>query len=139
MSKLTHVKTLIAALPATPLRPAGTPQLSNALESIIGRASKRAAGGADGEAVQERIWEGMSGSLERLQNGAAGRAVSACSSQICWTALDTMNERSAIFSQMIRGAPWGRNNREKAYTHQCSTHYPIEPSDLPTIQCTTPV
>lgn len=71
MSNLTRLRSLIASLPATPLRPAGSPQLSNALESIINRATKRSGG-----SEAEKLFEGMSGSLERLKNGSAARTVS---------------------------------------------------------------
>ncbi|GFZ43728.1 hypothetical protein JCM24511_01448 [Saitozyma sp. JCM 24511] len=61
-SRSQHLLGLIRALPPTPLRPAGSPQLSNALEGVANRITK--ARGEEGV-------EGMIGALERIQAGKA--------------------------------------------------------------------
>lgn len=66
-SRSQHLLGLIRALPPTPLRPAGSPQLSNALEGVANRITK--ARGEEGV-------EGMIGALERIQAGKAMAEVS---------------------------------------------------------------
>jgi hypothetical protein len=66
-SRSQHLLGLIRALPPTPLRPAGSPQLSNALEGVANRITK--VRGEEGV-------EGMVGALERIQAGKAMAEVS---------------------------------------------------------------
>lgn len=74
MSRLSQLKTLISSLPPTPLRPAGSPQLTAALQSIAGRMDSRATGpnAEKGEAALKA----MQASLERISSGQALQQVS---------------------------------------------------------------
>lgn len=64
-SRTQHLLTLVKALPATPLRPVGSPQLSTALENIIARSNPTSSS-----------VDGMISSIERISAGAALRDVS---------------------------------------------------------------
>ena len=66
MSRLAQLKPLIAALPPTPLRPAGSPQLGSALTSIVGRIDAKAT-----PEQAEAAFKCIPGSLERIARGEA--------------------------------------------------------------------
>lgn len=74
-SRIPHLLGLIKSLPATPLRPAGSPQLSNALESIVNRISSSSSSSSPSTTATGSIRgdpvEGMIGALERLKANKA--------------------------------------------------------------------
>ena len=81
MSRLARLVEMVRSLPPTPLRPQGSPQLSDALDSIISRqfpsasSSSSSATGALGEAEEQKVAR-MLGPLERLTAGSALAEVS---------------------------------------------------------------
>jgi hypothetical protein len=73
MSRLAQLKPLISALPPTPLRPAGSPQLGSALTSIAGRIDAKST-----PEQAEVVFKGMQATLERIARGDAMAQVGSC-------------------------------------------------------------